>query len=60
MEGSKDETQAAVRSVVGGTGRYTGARGVVLQHGNGTNVTALGPAGALGPAPNFRFEFQLG
>jgi hypothetical protein len=59
MEGSKDESQPAVRSVTGGTGRYAGARGVVFQHGNGTNTTALGPGGALGPAPNFRFEFRL-
>lgn len=49
----------AVRSVIGGTGKYDGARGSVLQHGLGTNTTNLWLAGALGPAPNFRFEFKL-
>lgn len=59
MEGSEDEREPAIRSVTGGTGRYAGAKGVVLQHGNGANTTELGPGGALGPAPNFRFEFDL-
>lgn len=59
LEGSKDESQVAVRSVTGGTGRYAGATGVAFQHGNGTNTTTLGPGGALGPAPNFRFDFHL-
>jgi hypothetical protein len=54
-----DATQPAIRSVIGGTGRYTGASGVVIQHANGHNTTKLGPAGVVGPAPNFRFEFQL-
>ncbi len=48
-----------VRSVIGGTGRYAGARGTVVQHGLGTNTTSLWLVGALGPAPNFRFEFHL-
>lgn len=48
-----------VRSVIGGTGRYAGARGVVVQHGAGTNTTSLWLGGALGAAPNFRFEFKL-
>lgn len=51
--------KAPVRSVMGGTGRYAGVRGVVIQHGLGTNTTSLWFAGALGPAPNFRFEFKL-
>lgn len=54
-----DPTQPAIRSVIGGTGRYAGASGVVIQHANGHNTTKLGPAGVIGPAPNFRFEFQL-
>lgn len=58
MEGSADESQVAARAVIGGTGRYAGARGVVLQHGNGTNTTKLTTLGGI-PAPNFRFEFQL-
>lgn len=49
----------AVRAVIGGTGRYAGARGTVVQHSLGTNTTRLWLAGALGPAPNFRFEFRL-
>lgn len=48
-----------VRSVIGGTGRYAGARGEVLQHGLGTNTTDLWLGGVLGSAPNFRFEFRL-
>lgn len=60
-EGSDREGQAPVRAVIGGTGRFSGARGTVIQHGNGTNTTKLvDPAlGELGPAPNFRFEFRL-
>jgi hypothetical protein len=54
-----DPTQPAVRSVIGGTGRYAGASGMVIQHFAGHNTTTLGPAGVIGPAPNFRFEFQL-
>jgi hypothetical protein len=54
-----DPTQPAIRSVIGGTGRYAGASGVVTQHFIGHNTTTLGPAGVIGPAPNFRFEFQL-
>lgn len=57
MEGSADEDQPAVRSVVGGTGKYLGARGVVRQHLNGSNTTTL--AGIGEPAPNFRFVFRL-
>lgn len=56
-EGSDTEQQTPVRSVIGGAGRYAGARGTVLQHGHGTNTTVL--AGVGGPAPNFRFEFRL-
>lgn len=54
-----DPAQPAIRSVIGGTGRFAGASGVVIQHSNGHNTTNLGPAGVVGPAPNFRFEFQL-
>jgi hypothetical protein len=54
-----DGKRPPVRSVIGGTGRYAGARGVVIQHGLGTNTTNLWLGGVLGPAPNFRFEFRL-
>lgn len=54
-----DPAQPALRSVIGGTGRYAGASGVVIQHFAGHNTTSIGPAGVIGPAPNFRFEFQL-
>lgn len=54
-----DGRRPPVRSVIGGTGRYAGARGVVVQHFLGTNATSLWLAGALGPAPSFRFEFKL-
>jgi hypothetical protein len=58
LEGSADESQVPVRSVVGGTGKYAGARGVALQHGLGRNTTTITTLGGI-PAPNFRFEFQL-
>lgn len=57
MEGSDTEDQAPVRSVIGGTGRFAGASGVVVQHGNGRNATTL--RGIGDPAPNFRFEFTV-
>jgi len=53
-----DPTQPAIRSVIGGTGRYAGASGVVIQHSIGHNTTKL-IAGLREPAPNFRFEFEL-
>jgi hypothetical protein len=58
LEGSADESQVPERAVIGGTGEYAGARGVVLQHGHGTNTTTLTTLGGI-PAPNFRFEFRL-
>lgn len=54
-----DGKKAPVRSVIGGTGKFAGARGVVVQHPLGTNATSLGLGGAMGPAPNFRFEFRF-
>ncbi len=59
-EGSEDEKQPPIRSVIGGTGRYLGAKGGVHQYLNGTNTTrieGLGPDPI--PAPNFRFVFEL-
>ncbi|MGH9245516.1 MAG: hypothetical protein ACRD29_14610 [Acidimicrobiales bacterium] len=40
----------ATRAVIGGTGRYHGLTGDVLQHTIGANLTG---------GPNFRFEFRL-
>ncbi len=57
MEGSDAEKEAPIRSVIGGTGRFLGATGVVLQKGNGKNTTTL--RGIGDKAPNFRFEFTL-
>jgi hypothetical protein len=57
LEGSDTEEQTPIRSVIGGTGRYAGAQGVVLQHGNGRNTTELRGLGEK--APNFRFEFDV-
>lgn len=54
-----DPAQPALRSVIGGTGRYAGATGTCIQHFQGRNITDLGPGGLAGKAPNFRFEFQL-
>lgn len=57
MEGTDTEEEPPLRSVIGGTGRYAGATGVVLQHGNGRNTTTLNGIGDK--APNFRFAFSL-
>jgi hypothetical protein len=56
-EGSDAEKQTPVRSVIGGTGKWAAATGVVLQHPNGKNTTTLRGVGQK--APNFRFEFTL-
>ena len=40
-EGSDAENQAPIRSVIGGTGKYLGAKGEVFQHGRGKNTTTL-------------------
>lgn len=50
------EAQVPIRSVVGGTGKYAGATGVVRQVFLGSNTTTLS---GIGPAPNFRFKFRL-
>ena len=41
MEGSDTEDQIPIRSVIGGTGKYLGAKGAVLQHGRSANTTTL-------------------
>jgi len=56
-EGTDEDEPPPIRSVIGGTGRYAGATGVVVQRGNGRNSTELRGVGAN--APNFRFEFHL-
>lgn len=50
------DAQVPIRSVIGGTGKYAGATGVVRQAFLGSNTTTLT---GLGPAPNFRFKFRL-
>jgi hypothetical protein len=57
--GVEGGAKVVYRSVIGGAGRYRGARGEVAQRDLGTNTTNLWLAGVLGPAPNFRFEFDL-
>lgn len=51
-----DDKVAAARSVIGGTGRYAGAAGTVVETVLGTNTTRL-PDGSN--APNLRFVFKL-
>jgi hypothetical protein len=51
-----DDKAATPRSVIGGTGKYGGARGTVIESAIGTNATKL-PDGTN--APNLRFEFRL-
>jgi hypothetical protein len=55
--GTEGGVAKAVRSVIGGTGRYRRARGEVVQHLIGTNTTVLNVLGM--PAPNLRFVFEL-
>ncbi|MBW3665478.1 MAG: hypothetical protein KY469_20475 [Actinobacteria bacterium] len=55
LEGGEAADWAAPRVVVGGTGRYAGARGTVVQRFVGVNATV----GPLGNGPNFRFSFDL-
>lgn len=57
MEGTDTEKEPPLRSVIGGTGRFLGATGAVLQRGNGENTTTLRGIGEK--APNFRFVFSL-
>lgn len=58
-EGSDTEEQPPIRAVIGGTGRYIGATGQVVQNGNGTNTTVLRGVPDDPNAPNFRFDFTL-
>lgn len=46
-----------VRSITGGTGRYSRARGEETQQVIGANTTVLNTVG--GNAPNFRFSFKF-
>jgi hypothetical protein len=55
--GTEGGVPLAVRSVIGGTGRYRHARGEVDQHLIGTNTTVLNVIGE--PAPNLRFAFKF-
>jgi hypothetical protein len=47
----------AIRSVIGGTGRYRGVLGEVVQQPIGTNKTVLNAG--FGPAPTLRFYVKL-
>ena len=51
-------SQATTRSIVGGTGRYFGATGQVVQHPNGVNTTVFAD-GSGDAALNFIFEFDV-
>lgn len=55
--GTEGGVPLAVRSIVGGTGRYRHARGEVLEHLIGTNTTILNVMNE--PAPNLRFAFNF-
>jgi hypothetical protein len=55
--GTEGGVPLAMRSVIGGTGRYRRARGEVAQYLIGTNTTILNAVGE--PAPNLRFVFEL-
>jgi hypothetical protein len=55
--GTEGGVPRAVRSIIGGTGRYKRARGEVVQHLLGSNTTVLNVLGV--PAPNLRFAFDF-
>jgi hypothetical protein len=55
--GTEGGVPLAVRSIIGGTGRYRHARGEVDQHMIGTNTTILNVVGE--PAPDLRFVFSF-
>ena len=52
-----------LRAVVGGTGKFAGVRGQVIQTYLGSNSSQLRgrflPDGLTVPSPNFRFRFEL-
>lgn len=69
LEGTDVPGLAILRSIIGGTGTYAGARGTIFQRATGTNITKM----AAGPqsrelsalpwpqnGPNLRFEATLG
>jgi hypothetical protein len=53
------DTNPSTRALTGGAGRYIGATGQVILHGNGSNVTMTDVLGRPGTAPNLRFTFQF-
>lgn len=59
LEGAAGIGWDAARAVVGGTGRFAGARGTVLQTAIGSNTTSSGGGTIMPAGPNFRFEFRL-
>ena len=60
---ASDGTEGGIkvlRVVTGGYGRYSGARGYVVQDEVATNDTLLNlGGGVLAPAPNIKFEFHF-
>ena len=56
-EASPDDSQRAVRVVVGGSGKYLGATGQLVQQNYFKNTTVLAGVGVQ--APNWTFEFDL-
>lgn len=59
LEGADTEKWDAPRAVIGGTGRWAGARGTVIQSQIGTNATTSGAGVVIPAGPNFRFSFEL-
>ena len=59
--GDADEDQLYTGAVLGGTGRYSGARGHVVQRAWGHNTTDLVnlPVPFTPKSPNFRYAFYL-
>lgn len=63
MENGTPPNDVVTRAVVGGTGRYSTARGQVVQRRIGRNTTRIRgldlPGGFEPPSPNFRLTFEL-
>ena len=55
--GPEGVPETFIRSIIGGTGRYSGAQGEEVMETIGTNSSILNVVGQS--APNFRFHFDL-
>lgn len=57
LEGTVEPDQVALRSIIGGTGRFLGATGQQVQRLNGMNTSSF--TDGTGNAPNLAMRFEL-